>query len=149
MAVTPSTESSFYRQLMGQSGDFMVEKNKLPIVREFDINGFPAILTMTFSYTSERNESGYSMNCNVEDVCLRVFDGQSWTEIRTNPTIEEFLLKQINDGIFTTESIANELSRREGVQEIVIDPHKEFSIYKGDELWHKSDGPVRILVVYD
>lgn len=69
---------------------------------------------------------------------------------------ERNLLQNINDGILTTESIVNELAKREGVQEIVVGPHQPFIIQvKGSddtEFSYPSDvktGPARILVVID
>lgn len=120
---------------------------KQPFVRQFVVHGQPAVLTMTFSYTVEGN----TLHCNVGGVCLRVFDGDKWVEIKTeSDKLKENLLQNINDGIITTESIVNELSKREGVINYSVDVNMPFQIdINGKTLEKRESGPARILVVID
>lgn len=43
-------------------------------------------------------------------------------------TYERNLLQDINDGIFTTESIVNELAKRDGVREVMMEPYDQLFI---------------------
>lgn len=131
---------------------------KQGLIKQFEVNGHPAVLTMTFSYHSSRVDGeGITMECSVEDCCLRYFDGEKWNVIISpEEELKKCLLQNINDGILTTESIVNELAKREGVQEIVVGSHQPFIIQvKGsddNEFSYPSDvktGPARILVVID
>ena len=67
---------------------------------------------------------------------------------------ERNLLQNINDGILTTESIVNELAKREGVREVICEPYELYKLrfeFKGEKvpLVLEDTGPARILVVID
>jgi len=57
-------------------------------------------------------------------------------------------LPKISDRVFTTESIVNELSKREGVEEFWVLPYKQYTLEIEDKNT-VGTGPVRILVVTD
>lgn len=63
------------------------------------------------------------------------------------------LQQSMIDGVFTTKSIVNELSKREGVTHIEVAPHIPYEIRNNrktiNEWVMKSTGPARILVVTD
>lgn len=48
----------------------------------------------------------------------------------------------------TTKQLHEELSNREGVTEIVVDPHETFSIVK-DQQTYEFTGPARVLINQD
>ena len=59
------------------------------------------------------------------------------------------LKQSIIDGVITTKSIVNELSKREGVKEITVEPHTKFYVNVGPTCMLDKTGPARILVVID
>ena len=126
--------------------------DKQPVVKQFEVNGHPAIMTMTFSSKSSKNDGeGYTIECGVEDAYLRYFDGEEWKVILgSEEELKKNLLQNINDGILTTESIVNELRKREGVIEYMVDVNMGFDIIiNGKSLGPLGTGPARILVVID
>lgn len=63
---------------------------------------------------------------------------------------ERYLLQSINEGGFTTASIVNELRRREGVYEYLVDVNMQYHVNIDEKEYYPTEtGPARILVVID
>ena len=50
---------------------------------------------------------------------------------------------------FRTKELVEELAKREGVKEIVVQPYEWYQISGEKEQWKTGTGPARILVVWD
>jgi hypothetical protein len=49
----------------------------------------------------------------------------------------------------STKELTEEMSKREGVKEIVVQPYEWYQISGEKEQWDHGTGPARILVVWD
>lgn len=59
------------------------------------------------------------------------------------------IIEAIEKGIFTTKFLVEALSKREGVTEVWIDPHIDYSVNQDIETLANGSGPARILVIID
>jgi len=50
---------------------------------------------------------------------------------------------------FSTKELTDELAKREGVKEIIIQPYEWYQVSSEKEQWDTGLGPARILVVID
>ena len=78
-------------------------------------------------------------------------DGITDAEREGREIAEEWKRREINSflSMRTTKELVNELSKREGVKEIIIQPYEWYQISGGKEQWDTGIGPARILVVID
>ena len=49
----------------------------------------------------------------------------------------------------TTKELVEELAKREGVKEIIVQPYEWYQVCGEKEQWDHGTGPARILVVWD
>ena len=50
---------------------------------------------------------------------------------------------------FSTKELTDELAKREGVKEIIVQPYEWYQVCGEKEQWDHGTGPARILVVWD